>query len=284
MQNAEKEYVRKVETSNSHSLTFKLDGCVVTYIGQVNEAGQAHGKGTAKWQHRGNEYHYRGCFVNDCFEGIGVYTNPLSYQEGEFVNGEFHEMLTNVHEGNPLVNRDYRNSLLINNRKVNDSSEAYYIKGKPQKSVFAPLRYRLSLYDLKIGALIVNKAGEIGMVTNVNKIHQCKGGRHKFVYEYMQIDSGTVYEDMVYQQDNICVPVLTFVEYLCLWVEDDGSLELITTDTGHKIEGFELPQRVDVAGKIKEICEKCEYECIVQTYIWNEKKQVRSVREGECLI
>ena len=51
--------------------------------------------------------------------------------------------------------------------------------------------YRLALYEMKTGALIVNKAGEIGMVTNVNQIHQCKGGRHKFVYEYMNIASGT---------------------------------------------------------------------------------------------
>ena len=114
LKQGEKEYVRRIETSNSHSLTFKLDDCVVAYVGQVNEKNQAHGHGIAKWEHRGNVYHYRGSFVNDCFEGIGVLTNPLSQQEGEFINGEFHMLITKVHEGMPLTNLDYEKSRLVN--------------------------------------------------------------------------------------------------------------------------------------------------------------------------
>ena len=56
---------------NENSLTFKQEGCVVTYVGQVNEAGQAHGIGAAQWERKGRTYHYRGSFVNNFFEGIG---------------------------------------------------------------------------------------------------------------------------------------------------------------------------------------------------------------------
>ena len=164
---------------------------------------------------------------------------------------------------------------------MNEISEAYYLNGKPQKPVFAPLKYCEASDNLKEGVLIVDKHREIGRVTHVRTIRANKGGRSKFAYEYMLIDSEKNKEDLIWQNDIICIPTLNFVEYICLWIEEDGTLILMTTDGDEEIEGFEVLPESDMAKKIEEMCEKSEYECIVETYIWNEKKIVRSMREGD---
>lgn len=136
---------------------------------------------------------------------------------------------------------------------------------------------------MKPGSLIIMKETYPCKVTAFSTAKPGKHGSAKAMITAKDIYTDKQYEETFGTGDMIPRPIVTKVEYVCMCYEDDGPLSLLTPE-GEEKNDVSLPTAahlLDVAAKIKQLCDAADKEVLVTVQRWGDKEQVIAVREGQ---
>ena len=109
------------------------------YEGELDQDGLACGMG--ELSNKDGNHSYTGCFVNDKFEGIGVYAYPNEYRrndddtfDGEWKNGLKHGKITFHDAGGAASNALWKNGKGLDTMECARKEHCFYREGEPLKA------------------------------------------------------------------------------------------------------------------------------------------------------
>ena len=135
---------------------------------------------------------------------------------------------------------------------------------------------------MKPGSLLIMKETYPCKVTAFSTAKPGKHGSAKAMITGKDIFTDKQYEETFGTGDMIPAPVVNKLEMQCLFVDEDGNMQLLRPD-GEIKEDLALPTEShlsDIASKIKAICDAGTKECLVQVQTWGDREQAVAVREG----
>lgn len=135
----------------------------------------------------------------------------------------------------------------------------------------------------KNGSLIMMKEVFPCRVTDLSTAKPGKHGSAKAMVVAKDIFTMKQYEETFGTGDMIPVPIVTKIEYQCLDCDEDGVLQLLTSD-GDVKEDISLPSEShlkDLEKTLRGIIEAGKVEALVTIQKWGEREQMVGVREGQ---
>ena len=117
-----------------HRKKDQYDDSVWQYMGELNAEGLAHGFGTATCKALNEKY--TGTFVDDVWEGIGVFIDSNNRRhDAEYKGGKWHGKLTVHYPNGGVLNQTFNNGEKEENTNItSNEDEAFYKKGRPHKA------------------------------------------------------------------------------------------------------------------------------------------------------
>ena len=136
---------------------------------------------------------------------------------------------------------------------------------------------------MKPGSLIIMKEQFPCKVTAFSTAKPGKHGSAKAMITAKDIFTDKQYEETFGTGDMIPAPIVKKTELMCMSIDDDGVVQMLTAD-GDVKEDLMLPTEShlsDVCKRIKEILDEGKKECLVTFQKFGDKEQVCAVRDGQ---
>ena len=136
---------------------------------------------------------------------------------------------------------------------------------------------------MKPGSLIIMKEQFPCKVTAFSTAKPGKHGSAKAMITAKDIFTDKQYEETFGTGDMIPAPIVKKTELMCMSIDDDGVVQMLTAD-GDVKEDLMLPTEShlsDVVKRIKEILDEGKKECLVTFQKFGDKEQVCAVRDGQ---
>jgi translation initiation factor 5A len=135
----------------------------------------------------------------------------------------------------------------------------------------------------KAGSLLMMKEEFPCKVTNLSTAKPGKHGSAKAMIVAKDIFTDKQYEETFGTGDMIPAPVVKKTEYVCIDMDADLVLNLMTSE-GELKEDLSLPSESHLSHLEKEVralLEKGTKECLVVVQVWGDRQQAIAVREGQ---
>ena len=135
---------------------------------------------------------------------------------------------------------------------------------------------------MKPGSLIIMKEQWPCKVTAFSTAKPGKHGSAKAMITAKDIFTDKQYDETFGTGDMIPRPIVTKTELMCMDVDEDGVLSLLTAD-GEEKSDLNIPTEShlsDVGAMIRRILAAGTKECLVTYQKWGDKEQVVACREG----
>ena len=135
----------------------------------------------------------------------------------------------------------------------------------------------------KPGSLLMMKGEFPCKVVSFSTAKPGKHGSAKAMITGKDIFTDKQYEETFGTGDMIPAPIVKKTELMCMSIDDDGVVQMLTAD-GDVKEDLMLPTEShlsDVCKRIKEILDEGKKECLVTFQKFGDKEQVCAVRDGQ---